>query len=116
MTTTSPTILERISALLDGASELLTTVAVLFAAIALVTQFAGCSAAQLRSVEDDFVQVGNATGECLWRCGLGCAAQGVGAAIANPPASPPLDPAKLKAARDKLCAEEPAHPACRGGE
>lgn len=102
--------------ILDLLSEVLTTIAVLFAVIALASHLGGCTAAQLSAIEDDVARVGTATGHCLWRCGLGCAAQGVGSAIGNPPPPAPIDPEALKAAKLKLCVEEPDHPACRGGE
>jgi hypothetical protein len=97
-------------------TEILTTVAVVCAVVTLAMMGQGCSAAQLQSLEDNAVKVGNATGECLWKCGLGCAAQGLGTAIQNPPPPAPLDREKVEAARVKLCAEDPAHAACQGGE
>lgn len=96
-------------------AEVLTTIAVVCAVITLALMGNGCTGAQLQNLEDSAVRVGNATGECLWKCGLGCAAQGLGTAIQNPPPAAPLDPEKVKAAKEKLCAEEPDHAACKEG-
>jgi hypothetical protein len=106
---------QRVRTVASAVSEILTTFAVLLAFIVVITLLLpACTLAQQEAAERDLARIGRSAGDCLWRCGISCAANVATTAIANPPPVAPVDEDRLKEEIAKLCEDEPTHTQCKG--